>query len=97
MYAMPMKTRNVAEKLRVNITALATSHVIREHAGITLCDLNQLRALYNEIITGRAAMAQAMKESEIFITNTMRPILEVSGFPLGIHCGQYFINWKALT
>ena len=93
---VPFKTRTATGKLRINIEALYASHIVREHFGVTLCDINQLEALYNEIVTGNAETHARLNESEVFISNGMRPILEVSGFPLSVKCGQYFINWHAM-
>lgn len=91
---LPIKAREAQRKLRINIEALCASHAVREHLNVTLCDINQLKALHNEIATGSACMA--LNDSEVFITNGMRPILEQSGFTLRIYCGQYFINWPAM-
>ena len=93
---LPVKTRGALNKLRVNIQALCESYTVREHLSVTLCDINQLKALYNEIATGNAETHAHLNESEVFISNGMRPVLESSGFALSIKCGQYFINWHAM-
>ena len=93
---LPVKTRGALNKLRVNIQALCESHTVREHLNVTLCDINQLKSLYNDVTSGNACIASRMRESEVFITNGMRPVLESSGFVLSIYCGQYFINWPAM-
>lgn len=93
---LPVKIRGSMAKLKINIEALCSSHIVREHLNVTLCDINQLKALYNDVASGNACIASKMRESEVFITNGMRPVLESSGFALSIYCGQYFINWPAM-